>query len=454
MAHALDIAAAVVLQPHGTHARVLDRQHGSAAGIEQGEVNQQRMRGAFALAHLGQYRHTTGAGEGNTPQLDRDERQAIIAAWTAGQQFGNQLERTVQQRRVQVQACQFVLDGSRDGQLGQHTLRIHPGCGHGLVGRAVVQAHRAGQRQVLLAGKVCRAPWQRWGTGFEQHTAGFARQARDHVLHPLFALRQGARNDAQGAVGPFDLHAHFLAGLTAQQQRVVDFELLDVYKLTGLVQLRHGQRQLGKASPREQHRLAHLVVGKGRVLLRIQAVFPGQCLVVYRVAQQRVHTLTPQRAVELGAYRQAEMVTLPGIVGQAHLAPGHREAGLPLGLGTGNQQASHRALQQQWAVVVALEGANHLPCLFAFGQYVIDVAAQDRVRAHLHEQAQAAAHQGRQCPLEQYREANVLPPVVAVQALAVQLPTHHGGIKRNLRGARADVAQVGNHRLFDGVHRW
>ena len=452
MGHTLDIATAVVLQAHGTHARILDCQHGSAAGIEQGEVDQQRMRGALALAHLGQHRHTTSIGKGNAPKLDGDERQAIVMPLAAGQQLGNQLEGTIQQRRVQVQACQFVFNGSRHDQLSQHARPFHPGCGHRLVSGAVVQANRAGHCQVLLAGEVCRAGWQRRCPGVQQHTARFARQACDHVLYPVFALHQRARADAQCAIGLFHLHAHFLADLAAQQQRVVNFQLFDIDELARLVQLRHRQGQLGKACTREQYRLTHLVVGQGRVLLGIQAVFPGQRLVRYRVTQQRVHALVAQRAIGLGRDRQAEVIALPGVVRQAQRAPRHREACLPLWLHGGNLQAGYGTFQQQRTVVVALEGANHLPRLFALDQHIADVAAQNRMRAHFDEQVKAVAHQGSQRALEQHREANVLPPVLAVQAFAVQLATNNSGVERNLRSLRADMREVVDNRLLDRVH--
>jgi hypothetical protein len=123
-------------------------------------------------------------------------------------------------------------------------------------------------------------------------------------------------NDRQAAVLRIDRRADACRALVAEQQRRADFEIFDLDRDRLWMPGRSGrQSDLGESGTRENGGLANDMVGKHRIQLRIELIFPGQFVLRQRIAEQRVQLAPINQSGRCRRDRMPVAFSLPGIAG-------------------------------------------------------------------------------------------------------------------------------------------
>jgi hypothetical protein len=121
--------------------------------------------------------------------------------------------------------------------------------------------------------------------------------------------------DRQAAVLRVDMRADHHRALIAEQQRRTDFKFLDLGDFARMRGQGGGQCHFGKARTRKDGRFANDMVGKQRIELGVELVFPGQIVLRQWIAQQRVQLAPINQPHRLHRQWVPMALPLPGVVG-------------------------------------------------------------------------------------------------------------------------------------------
>src|SRR6202041_1703123 len=241
---------------HSAESHFLDERDRLLCFIENLELRRYRARRVVqqARAHI---LRLEGAGAAITQVSDarRYEHHLGVARHAVPEQLNDELERTVEQRRVQVVLVEIVAQGVGNVQLREHGAAVDPAVSDRPERRTVVQADRARVHVVNGAGEIRLTGRQRTERAMQPDLRGFAQHPGYGVQGPGFLLDLLAGFDRELPIARIHRTAYGTARVVGEQQGCANLEIFDLRQAGGLPAQRGCQRQFQVTGTREHRHI-------------------------------------------------------------------------------------------------------------------------------------------------------------------------------------------------------
>ena len=226
--------------------------------------------------------------------------------------------------------------------------------------------------------------------------------------------------DGHAAVLWIDAEAHEFGVAFAEQKGRTNLQLLNLRQFAGVRGQGSGQCEFSKPCSWKHDGIPDHMVGQRRMELCIQLVFPGECMLLERVTQQGVDFAPFEEPQGLRRNRVPVALTLPWVVWQLDKAARLGEQLQPVDIHARNHRLVACPPDSLGCIVAAGHGSDDPALCFQVFQAVIEVAAQNGMRADFDKDVDAVTQHVLDGLLEQDGLANVVPPVLRVQFCAAE----------------------------------